>query len=302
MANNINTEFIEDQIDQKSKILNWKKLREIYKPKKINLLLIGEAPPDPGSSHNFYQNSPLTEYTREAFQQSFSKIKSNFTNEEFLHYFKLLGCFFEYIGKSPVNKKDTLQRNHFLMKNLPGFITNLKESPPKIAIVLVKRIDFLVKYAFEEAGLSSVKINYMSFPSLSRGYNEIYINKLRQILTTEKKLGTFPFIKNEKRVSHRQMSNQSDSVELKIPGIPAYQFKVKDSSPNGTCVLIDQNSKILSLLDINQELDIKYYTYNGATRLMSLKAQIKHMTKSYLPPFQRYFFVGLKISEDILIR
>ena len=102
MANNVNTEFIEDQIDQKSKILNWKKLREIYKPKKINILLIGEAPPDSGSSHNFYQTSPLTEYTREAFQQSFSKIKSNFTNEEFLHYFKLLGCFFEYIGKSPV--------------------------------------------------------------------------------------------------------------------------------------------------------------------------------------------------------
>jgi hypothetical protein len=300
MVNNDNTEFIENQIDQKSKILNWERLRDIYKPEKINLLLIGEAPPDPNSDHNFYEVSPLTEYTREAFQQSFSKIKSRFTFEEFLHYFRLLGCFFEYLGNAPVNKKDALKRNHFLIKNLPDFIRRLKESPPKIAIVLVRRIDFLVKYAFEEAGLSSVKINYMSFPSSYRGYNEIYINKLRQILSSEKELGTFPFIKDEKRVSHRQTSNQSDSVELKIPGIPAYQLKIKDLSPNGTCVLIDQNSKILRYLDINQELDMKYYTNNGKTQMKFLKAQIKHMTKAYIPPFQRYFFVGLKISDYIL--
>ena len=283
MANKINTEFIGDLIDQKSKILNLERLLEIHKPDKINLLLIGEAPPDPSSNKNFYEVSPITEYTREAFQLSFSKIKSSFTYDEFFYYLKLLGCFFDYFSKSPVNKKDTLQRNHQLMKNLSSFISRLKESPPKIAIVLVKRIDFLVKYAFEEAGLSSVKIHYLSFPSLSRGYNEIYINKLRSLLLEEKKNGTFPFVRNEKRVSHRIMPNQFDSVELKIPGVPAYQFKVKDSSPNGTCVLVDQNSKILNYLDINQELDIKYYTYNGKTELISLKAKIKHMTKSYLP-------------------
>ena len=300
MASNVKIKFAENLIDQKSKILSWDRLQESYKPEKINLLLIGEAPPDASSNKSFYEVSPITEYTREAFQQSFSKIRSSFTYAEFFYYFKLLGCFFDYLSKSPVNKKDSFQRKHHLMKNLSNFIDRLKESPPRMAIVLVKRIDYLVQYAFEEAGLSSANITYLSFPSLSRGYNEIYINKLRALLTQEKKKGIFPFVKNEKRVSHRNSPDQSDSVELKIPGIPAYQFKVKDSSPNGTCVLVDQNSKFLNYLDINQELDLKYYTYNGKTELISLKAKIKHMTKSYLPPYQKYYFVGLKNSDNIL--
>ncbi len=299
------SKYIEKQEDHETKASNWRKR---YKPQTITLLLVGEAPPHPSSGKFFYDGNRLTECTKNAFQLAFPNIPQASNNAYFIKQFNMLGCYFDVLSLEPVNKRDAFRRNYTVLQHIPKFIQRLKDSPPKVVVAVMKRIDYFVKYALDEAGLDSARASYLQAPSRSKKSINEYVNNLRDILIDERKRGTFPEIAFaehgipddavEKRSAERKTAARSHRVEIKLPGIPAYQFKVKDLSLEGACVLIKQNSGIVTYLNVDQQLDLNYYAINYRNPQISVKAQIKHMTRADMPPFQGHFLVGLRISNN----
>jgi hypothetical protein len=267
MANEWTSKYIGKEEGNGSSITDWKKLRESYRPEAISLLLVGEAPPEPSSGKFFYEGSPLTDCTLKAFQGAFPEILVAANHGCFLKQFKALGCYFDDLSPEPVNKRDAFQRNYRLLQNLPNFIQRLKDSPPK-AVVAMKRIDYFVKYALDEAGLGSLEVGYLQHPSRSKKSIHEYVSKLSEMLVAERQKGTFPEIDLaeygvfdvglEKRCTERKMADRSHRVEIKLPRIPAYQFKVKDLSFEGASVLIREDSGLVPYLEVGQELDVRY--------------------------------------------
>ena len=53
----------------------------------------------------------------------------------------------------------------------------------------------------------------------------------------------------DRRSEFRKNLEQMQNVELKLPGLPIYLFKVKDTSPNGICFLVKEDSDILNHIE-----------------------------------------------------
>lgn len=81
-------------------------LREGFRPKKIRLLFVGEAPP--ASGRFFYsRNSGLYRAVREAFQT----IDPRVTDDNFLHMFQAAGCYLTDLCPEPVDQLDSESRH-----------------------------------------------------------------------------------------------------------------------------------------------------------------------------------------------
>ena len=100
----------------------------------------------------------------------------------------------------------------------------------------------------------------------------------------------------ERRSEARKETNSIYGAELKVPGAPIYQFKFKDVSPNGVCVLIKEDSSMMNHLKAGQIVNM---TYNSPIILgkPTLKSEIKHITKAEQGRFKGHYLVGFLISE-----
>jgi hypothetical protein len=111
---------------------------------------------------------------------------------------------------------------------------------------------------------------------------------------TEKKSAKNPA---EKRAEARETLEKMKSVELKLPNLPIYVFKVKDTSPRGICFLVKADSDILNYIQEGQILDLKYHTENTTEPSEVFTSEIKHITKMDKGPHKDHKLVGLRILE-----
>ncbi len=102
----------------------------------------------------------------------------------------------------------------------------------------------------------------------------------------------------EQRLSHRRYLDMFHSVELSIGGMPyCYQFKLRDRSEKGMCVLVQESSKIMPYLNIGDILDVKFWPSDKAVPPEKLKTQIRHITKTPTNSSVGHFYVGLMVVE-----
>jgi hypothetical protein len=101
----------------------------------------------------------------------------------------------------------------------------------------------------------------------------------------------------EKRAETRETLEKIQSVELKLPNLPIYVFKVKDTSPSGICFLVKADSDILNHIRQGQILNLKYHTEATAKPSEALTSEIKHITKMEKGPYREHRLIGLKILE-----
>ena len=101
----------------------------------------------------------------------------------------------------------------------------------------------------------------------------------------------------EKRAEAREVLEKMKSVELKLPNLPIYVFKVKDTSPSGICFLVKVDSDILNHIQEGQILDLKYHTENTTKPSKVFTSEIKHITKMDKGPHKDHKLVGLRILE-----
>ena len=101
----------------------------------------------------------------------------------------------------------------------------------------------------------------------------------------------------ERRSELRKNEEPLRSVELKLPGLPIYLFKVKDSSQNGFCLLVKEDSNILDHIHVGQILNIRSYSEDKMKPSEMFLSEIKHITKKDTGPCTGHQLVGLMILE-----
>ena len=105
----------------------------------------------------------------------------------------------------------------------------------------------------------------------------------------------------ERRFESREAPQKLHSVELKLPGLPIYLFKLKDISPMGACFLVKENSAILKNIHAGQKLNIRYHFEDESIQPKVFKSQIKHLTKLEDGRYKDHYLVGLLILKKVAV-
>jgi len=102
----------------------------------------------------------------------------------------------------------------------------------------------------------------------------------------------------ERRSEPGSIRNQYYSVEFSLKKtIFLYQFKIRNISPEGICVLVREDSDLLNYIKAGDILDLKYYK-TDSSQSAELKTEIRHITENDTGRFKGLYLVGLSILED----
>ena len=102
----------------------------------------------------------------------------------------------------------------------------------------------------------------------------------------------------ERRSEPRKMMDKYFRVEFSKSGLTHfYNFKLRDISSKGMCILVKEGSDVLKSLKVGDILDMKYYTEEHSSQPQQFKTQIKYITKDYQERFKGHCLVGLSIIE-----
>jgi len=100
------------------------------------------------------------------------------------------------------------------------------------------------------------------------------------------------------RSEPREILDRFYSVELLLEDTGlVYQFKLRDVSSKGLCILVKEDSAVLKNLKVNDMLDMKYNPPESPGKSESLKTEIRHITKPEQEAFKGHLFIGLSIVE-----
>jgi hypothetical protein len=88
------------------------------------------------------------------------------------------------------------------------------------------------------------------------------------------------------------------SVEFSIKGIELpYQFRIWNTADMSMCVLVKEDSAILSRLKEGDTLDMKFYSGESGYPTNALKTMIRHILKDE-GRFRGHYLVALEILEN----
>jgi hypothetical protein len=101
----------------------------------------------------------------------------------------------------------------------------------------------------------------------------------------------------DRRTEDRHLPKKFYSVEMKLAGLPIYQFKLKDVSENGVCFMVKEDSAILEYLEVGLLLDMRYYSEDKTEPSKIFRSEIKHITKAIEKPYKGHYMIGVMILE-----
>ncbi len=101
-----------------------------------------------------------------------------------------------------------------------------------------------------------------------------------------------------KRATPRTIIDKFASVEFSLTGqYFRYQYRIRDISPAGLCILVKEDSPILDHIKPGDIMNMNYYPINTKCPSEHLKTEIRHITKDEQGRFKGHYMVGLKILE-----
>jgi len=104
----------------------------------------------------------------------------------------------------------------------------------------------------------------------------------------------------EARRKPRSKDLSNPMVEIKIPGNPIYQLKVRDISDEGVGVLVRPDSKLLNLIDVGHEVSVKLVlprNYRGPSG--NFRTRVEHITEIEEGPYQGHLVVGISFLPPL---
>jgi len=105
--------------------------------------------------------------------------------------------------------------------------------------------------------------------------------------------------KREMRTEKRALADKFSSVEFKpYPFSITYQFKLRDISPRGIGILINEMSKVIENIQVGDVLDMNYYPNKEIKLPVSMKTQVKHITKEQEGRYKGNYIMGLFVLES----
>lgn len=127
---------------------------------------------------------------------------------------------------------------------------------------------------------------------------QIHSGEQIRLFISEKNMAEDDFTDSsvERRSEARRGADSGYGAEIRLSGVPVHQFKFKDVSPNGACILIKEGSSMLTHLKAGLTLNMKYNSpIKPGTPV--LKSEIKHITKADQGRFKGHYLVGVLISN-----
>ncbi|GHB56525.1 uracil-DNA glycosylase family protein [Persicitalea jodogahamensis] len=134
-------------------------LLESHKPENIKILFIAEAPGFNGSGkltqHFYFADNNLFRTIFTAFEVVYGSFDSA---QDFLTFFKSIGCYLDHLSVAAINRSDKAERKIGRQKAVPSLVERLKSYKPEMVIVLMKEIQKQVVEAVEISGIDSVRL------------------------------------------------------------------------------------------------------------------------------------------------
>lgn len=101
-----------------------------------------------------------------------------------------------------------------------------------------------------------------------------------------------------KRSEPRTIVDKYYSVEFSFEALETvYQFRIRDLSDSGMCVLVREDSAVLNHLQEGEVFTMKYYSSDMPGKIEQLQTEVKHISKDKQGRFKGHFMVGLQILE-----
>jgi hypothetical protein len=104
--------------------------------------------------------------------------------------------------------------------------------------------------------------------------------------------------RGDKRSQIRTTVDEYHSVEFLLPDVEfIYQFRIWNMSPQGMCVVVRKDSNLLKHLNVGDMIDLRYHPNDLKDPIVSLRTEIRHITKQEEGKFKQHSLVGLMILE-----
>ena len=102
----------------------------------------------------------------------------------------------------------------------------------------------------------------------------------------------------ERRGAERAPEEKYYSVQFAVKDLGYfYQFKIRDVSSLGLCILVDEKSKVLKHLKVGDVLEMKYYLSDSLGSTETFRTEIRHITKDADRRFKGHYQIGLRMLE-----
>jgi hypothetical protein len=156
--------------------LSRERLRRRYRPARVRLLFVGEAPP--ASGRFFYQaDSGLYRAVRDAFARVFPKVDES----DFLASFRGLGCYLVDLCGRPVDHLSRKERKMACLGGEARLARTLKQLSPKIAITVVRSVGVNVKRSEARANWHGQHIE-LPYPGRWQRHRARFLRELTVVL------------------------------------------------------------------------------------------------------------------------
>lgn len=151
-------------------------LRERYRPARVRLLFVGEAPPASGLF--FYRaDSGLYRAIRSAFVTAFPDLRSG----DFLTSFQALGCYLVDLCGRPVDRLDKEERKRVCAESEVRLASTIRQLQPKIVITVVRSISTNVERAQQRAGWMGLYVS-LPYPGRWKHHQDAFEEAISPIL------------------------------------------------------------------------------------------------------------------------
>jgi hypothetical protein len=107
---------------------------------------------------------------------------------------------------------------------------------------------------------------------------------------------TTPF--QEKRQKIRSVYPSDTMLEIKFPGAPLYQLKIRDLSENGVCVVVKPDSPLLKLIELGQNLNVSLIVVgDSGGPCGKYQSIVEHISEVKEGPFHGNLIIGLSFHK-----
>ena len=138
----------------------WETLRERYRPKKIDILLVGESRPA-GGTFFYLTNSNLYYATHEAFQLALGPMPQG---TDFLELLRDRGVWLYDMADAPVDRLRGRPRRAAVQARVAELVDLLRESRPRLVVAIKKDLAAAVRQALQDAELEVDRLRVRPFP------------------------------------------------------------------------------------------------------------------------------------------
>lgn len=135
-------------------------LRQRYRPKRIDLLLVGESRPT-GGTFFYLANSNLYYATHEAFQLALGPMP---TGEKFLELLRRRGVWLYDLADAPVDRMPGRPRREAVRARVSDLVDLLRGSRPRLVVAVKKDLAATVRQAMGDADLEAERLRVLPFP------------------------------------------------------------------------------------------------------------------------------------------